>query len=189
MCGAARRWKPNTRRNPAVGINLADAEELCRKLTRILADLGATELEIRIPTIAEWGALDTGVDEEYPVNLKAAAGGMQHPVSTGISGRSQSGLWDVYGNVSEWTRTCWGSDQLDSPGHGQPYVPNGVWDDPSCTGFRLLRGGSWLFSETGPRCACLLPPEARFADVGFRPCLVGPVETAGRVADRFIVTL
>jgi formylglycine-generating enzyme required for sulfatase activity len=157
--------------DPAVGIDLDDAYGIASDLTVAVGEQFSGVLEARVPTVAEWGLLDTGLAEGADANLPRRRGSFSRPIATGISGSTRAGFGDVYGNAMEWTSTSWGSDVLDEPGHADPYEPNGHWDLRAAHGLRLLRGGSWLFDEGGPRCACLLPQDARFPDVGFRPCI------------------
>ncbi len=46
------------------------------------------------------------------------------------------GLYDMHGNVWEWTQDCWNDSYQGSPGNGS------VWTTGDC-GRRVLRGGSW----------------------------------------------
>ena len=46
------------------------------------------------------------------------------------------GLYDVLGNVLEWTADCWNESYAGAPSNG------GAWESGECTR-RVLRGGSW----------------------------------------------
>ena len=46
------------------------------------------------------------------------------------------GLYDMLGNVWQWTEDCWNESYVDAPGDGSP------WLSGDC-GKRVLRGGSW----------------------------------------------
>jgi formylglycine-generating enzyme required for sulfatase activity len=46
------------------------------------------------------------------------------------------GLYDMSGNVSEWTSDCWNEDYSGAPSDGTP------WQSGTCSG-RVLRGGAW----------------------------------------------
>ncbi|WP_418355851.1 formylglycine-generating enzyme family protein [Shewanella algae] len=45
------------------------------------------------------------------------------------------GLYDMHGNVSEWTADCWNDSYQGAPNNGQ------AWQGGNC-GRRVLRGGS-----------------------------------------------
>jgi formylglycine-generating enzyme required for sulfatase activity len=48
------------------------------------------------------------------------------------------GLYDMIGNVSEWTQDCYHNDYTDAPADGSAWVTD-------CAGtYRVLRNGSWL---------------------------------------------
>ena len=49
------------------------------------------------------------------------------------------GLFDMYGNVEEWTADCFNPNYQKAPPDGIP------WLDGLCT-FRVVRGGSWSHS-------------------------------------------
>jgi formylglycine-generating enzyme required for sulfatase activity len=52
----------------------------------------------------------------------------------------QSNRWSIFqvhGNVWEWTQDCWHENYAGAPGDGSP------WDSGSCN-YRIVRGGSWV---------------------------------------------
>jgi len=167
--------RPEYALDPVVGISYFDAERICETLSQMTP----TGTEVGVPTLAEWALLDKGLAPGVSVNTRGEAAQLRRPVTVGISGLNALGFGDVYGNVMEWTSSNWGSRDLDHPGHSEPYESRGVWDSQPSEppdAYRILRGGSWLFAEDGPRCACLLPPDVRYPDVGLRPCVRGMPE-------------
>ena len=46
------------------------------------------------------------------------------------------GLYDIVGNVWEWTEDCWNGDYHGAPDNGSP------WISGDCS-MRVVRGGSW----------------------------------------------
>ena len=125
---------------------------------------------------------------------KAARGGLQHSVfswghvpdgnranyhESGNGDTSVVGcfpandfeLYDIIGNVWEWTRSLWGKDQ--EPDFAYPYDP----DDPKREALeagdeilRVVRGGSWIYDRGLARCASRLRirPDLRVSSLGFR---------------------
>ena len=73
------------------------------------------------------------------------------------------GLYDVLGNVWEWTGDCWNESYSGAPADGS------VWRAGDCSR-RVLRGGSWLNGPGILRAAFRYGDSAavRNSDLGFR---------------------
>ncbi len=73
------------------------------------------------------------------------------------------GLYDMIGNVSEWTQDCWHDGYRRAPDNGS------AWVNPGCTQ-RVVRGGSWAASPEQSRSAYRAPADADSANarMGFR---------------------
>lgn len=73
------------------------------------------------------------------------------------------GLYDVLGNVWEWTADCWNDSYSDAPDDGSE------WQTGNCS-VRMLRGGSWLTAPSTLRSAQRGRTHAgnRHTDLGFR---------------------
>lgn len=50
------------------------------------------------------------------------------------------GLYDIHGNIFEWTRDCWHTSYLGAPDDGTAWM--NIGDNVDCR-LRVLRGGSW----------------------------------------------
>ena len=125
----------------------------------------------RLPTEAEWeyaargGSCQTKTDYAGSGRVKDAAwhfdnsGGETHPV--GLLQPNALGLYDMSGNVWEW---CW-------DWYGK-YPPEAQHDPigPSDGSGRVLRGGSWNYSDRDVRVSDRYYnyPVSRFNDFGFR---------------------
>jgi len=74
-----------------------------------------------------------------------------------------NGLYDIGGNVSEWTLDCWHNNYVQAP------VGPQAWLNPGCTR-RVVRGGSWSSSPEQTRSGYRAAAEANStgARVGFR---------------------
>lgn len=118
-----------------------------------------TGLTFRLPSEAEWEyAARAGSSSKYswgnePSGKHANAGNnsMLIPnkdkvwpvdgfdISTAPVGSflpNEYGLYDMYGNVSEWAQDCWNDSYFDAPDNGS------ARNDGNCK-IRVLRGGSW----------------------------------------------
>ena len=73
------------------------------------------------------------------------------------------GLYNVHGNVWEWTEDCWNEKNAGNPGDGS------ARDAGDCS-VRVLRGGSWNNAPHSIRSAKRNrnPPASRDGYVGFR---------------------
>jgi len=73
------------------------------------------------------------------------------------------GLYDMHGNVWEWTADCWAPDHANAPADGAPVTTS------ACTA-RVIKGGAWNSGGWRLRAAHRLPKPAgaRENDIGFR---------------------
>ena len=68
--------------------------------------------------------------------FSCAKNGRDITVPVGSFRPNSFGLYDMIGNVEEWTADCWNDNYDGAPSHGS------VWQEGNCT-FRATRGGSW----------------------------------------------
>jgi formylglycine-generating enzyme required for sulfatase activity len=127
--------------HPIDGISWDDAQEFVRRLSSI------TGKKYRLPSEAEWEyAARAGSGADYHFGYKVAeldryawfggnSVGSTHPV--GEKAPNSSGVYDIYGNVSEWTEDCWNEDYKGAPNDGTS------WEKGDCE-LKVIRGGSWL---------------------------------------------
>lgn len=73
------------------------------------------------------------------------------------------GLFDIGGNVAEWTMDCWHDSYIRAPLNGT------AWVNPGCE-YRVVRGGYWASSPVQARSAYRMKasPSGRGARIGFR---------------------
>ena len=73
------------------------------------------------------------------------------------------GVYDLYGNVTEWTQDCWNDSYAGAPDDGS------AWLTGDC-GRRVIRGGSWSTFSTGMRASFRysFPADDRRPNVGLR---------------------
>ena len=89
------------------------------------------------------------------------SGGQTHPVGEKLP--NAFGLYDMHGNVYEWTQDCWHYNYKNAPTDGS------VWTIGDCSQ-RVVRGGSWINSPQFLRAAYRLwiSTAIRSGDFGFR---------------------
>lgn len=151
---------------PQVCVDLCDAgafcrwagKELCRADEGIVANIGG-------PADPWYHACAGPSDRSYPYghsfdsetcNVSSKGVGATLPVSSLTGCVSERGIFDLSGNVAEWTEECSGTNASDK-----------------CT----VRGGSFADSQSAARCTSRVAAMSRDqADekVGFRCCVVFP---------------
>lgn len=85
------------------------------------------------------------------------------PAPVGSFEANPFGLYDMAGNVMEWTEDCWHDSFVRAPGDGS------AWVNPGCDR-RVIKGGSWSSTPAMSRSAFRLSsvPESTDMRVGFR---------------------
>ena len=163
-------WKAVTGNNPSYfkgddlpveQVSWDDVKDFIRKLNNLQSDY-----EYRLPTEAEWEyACRAGTTGDYAGNLDSMAwygansGNKTH--SVGQKQPNAFGLYDMHGNVWEWTEDWYGS------------YSSGTVTDPTggLSGSRRVgRGGGWFSSAVDLRSAVRGgdAPSDRLNNLGFR---------------------
>ena len=182
-----RKWScPNA---PVVGVSWYEADAFARWLTATRHDGN----EYRLPTQDEWFVAATGgAERTYPwgdewekrrANTRESHVWKTSSVGVFAAGDTpKTGISDLAGNVWEWTRTDYHSDRDvdDFVFHEEAQKALDDRNDDRCIEMRgekpgkwpVLRGGSWLHTRAGARCADRgrSDPDVRNFLVGFR-CL------------------
>ncbi len=159
---------------PVETVSLHDIEHFLGALTRITGEL------FRLPTEAEWeyacraggtappwppaastASDHANVDARYPMTGNPRGSFLDTPTPVGSYPANPWGLFDLHGNVWEWT--------------ADPYCPypEGPVDDPrpECGAeLRVIRGGSWTFDVASARCVTRYThrPQDSGYSLGFR---------------------
>jgi formylglycine-generating enzyme required for sulfatase activity len=152
---------------PVERVSWNDVQQFIQKLN------SRTGLSFRLPGEAEWEKAARGTDRrKYPWGNASPScslanyspcGGQTKPVGSHPPGISPYGVHDMAGDVWEWCSDWYSSSYYSSSPQKKP-------TGPSSGSYRVFRGGSWLGSAWGLRCAYRgsYGPSNRFNNVGFR---------------------
>lgn len=161
----------NAPRQPVVGVSWYEAVAFCNWLT---------EREYRLPTEAEWeyAARGAASARNFPwgdryergrANTAEMGLGATAPVDAFPEGASPFGVWDLSGNVFEWTSSKWGVNWQELS-FAYPYRADDGREESEGSGARVMRGGSWFSSYTEALCAyrSRYLVGSRGSNIGFR---------------------
>ncbi|MCU4156479.1 SUMF1/EgtB/PvdO family nonheme iron enzyme [Carboxylicivirga sp. A043] len=175
-------WHPGFDEYPVVGVNWKQATAFCIWRTQLLNNFLQSKGEppvnnYRLPTEAEWEyAARGGLDHaNYPwggmytrndkgcflANFKPLRGrygddGGMTTMSVGSYAPNDYGLFDMAGNIAEWTSSAYDESAYTFTHDFNPtYKYNALPDDPHVMKRKVLRGGSWkdvgYFLQNGTR--------------------------------------
>jgi len=135
-------------RHPVENVTWDEIQEFLRRLN------ATTGKAYRLPSEAEWEySARAGSQTHYHFGDKTDelsryawfngnSGGTTHPVGEKLP--NEFGLYDMHGNVWEWTDDCWNKDYGGAPSDGS------AWSRGEC-GLRVLRGGSQIGGSENAR--------------------------------------
>ena len=155
---------------PVEKVSWNDVQEFIQKLNQ------KTGKGYRLPSESEWEyACRAGTNQTYcgSENVDSVAVYKENSGSKAQPAGSKQpnawGLYDMSGNVWEWTQDCWNDNYNGAPSDSS------AWMSGNC-GQRVLRGGSWLNGAAITRAAFRLSPpaSARVNDGGFRLARIAP---------------
>jgi formylglycine-generating enzyme required for sulfatase activity len=133
-------------RRPVMNVSWDDAKQYVQWLSR------KTGKNYRLLSEAEWeyvaraGTTTAFSWGDSITPQQAAASSRRQTAPVGSYAPNAFGLYDVHGNVWEWTEDCWNGNYNGAPSNGS------AWTSGEC-GLRVLRGGSWDFSPRRLRSA------------------------------------
>lgn len=170
-------------RRPVINVSWKEARSYAEWLSR------ETGEDYRLPSEAEWeyvaragtetarywgetdaaqcrhaNGADAAAVQEYPDWVTASCSdGYSQTAPVGSFQPNAFGLYDVLGNVWEWTLDCWNQRYSGAPADGS------AWESGDCTD-RVSRGGGWMNAPGDLRSAMRsrTPLETRHSNAGFR---------------------
>ncbi|MEI7495492.1 MAG: bifunctional serine/threonine-protein kinase/formylglycine-generating enzyme family protein [Betaproteobacteria bacterium] len=135
---------------PVIQVSWYDAQAYVSWLSK------HTGKDYRLMTESEWefsarggneSAYHFGTDSSKLDNFAWYEGNSDgQPHRVGGKNFNQYGLYDIYGNVAEWTSDCWNDSYVGAPKDATP------WKAGNCK-VRVLRGGSWEDDPANMRSA------------------------------------
>ncbi len=161
---------------PVINVSWNDAQQYVKWLS------GKTGKRYRLLTENEWEYVArAGTTTDYPWGNSASHEAANYGKDECCDGLAQGpdqwvntspvrsfppnpwGLYDVHGNVNEWTEDCWHETYAGAPTDGSAWTRGG-----DCT-WRVVRGGSWYSGPRALRSAYRLWYTASVAngDLGF----------------------
>jgi formylglycine-generating enzyme required for sulfatase activity len=164
----------NQARYPVVGVSWYEAVAFCNWLS------ARDNARYRLPSEAEWEYAARGANharnfpwgenfERGRANTAEAGFGGTTPVSHFPTGVSPFGVWDMAGNVFEWTLSKWGSSWQELE-FVYPYRAEDGRENMEGSGARVMRGGSWFTLSQEASCAyrSRYLAGSRASNIGFR---------------------
>jgi formylglycine-generating enzyme required for sulfatase activity len=137
---------------PVETVNWNEAEAYCRAV------------DMRLPTEAEWeyAARAATTGERYGEIDRIAVYGTTSTATVGSKLPNAWGLYDMLGNVWEWTNDWYGEDYYKTSPATDPQGPDGR--------FKVVRGGAWVGNPQYVRLSyrVRIVPANRFFYIGFR---------------------
>ena len=153
---------------PVEQVSWDDIQQFIAKLNQ------KTGRKHRLPSEAEWEyAARAGTTTEWSYGNDESKLGNYAWYGRDGGGKTQSvgqklpnafGLFDMHGNVWEWTQDCWHETYAGAPTDGSSWTTG-------CSGnYRVLRGGSWNYIPASSRSAKRVRfiPDYRNFNFGFR---------------------
>ena len=162
---------PSANKGRALPVEMVSWDDVQQFITKLNQKTGQ---KYRLPSEAEWEyAARAGSTTEWSFGNDESKLGNYAWDDRNSGGKAQAvgqklpnafGLFDMHGNVWEWTQDCWHETYAGAPTDG------GAWTTGCSGNYRVLRGGSWFNFPATLRSAIRIwyfPGSRRTSD-GFR---------------------
>ncbi len=169
----------NEANHPVIGVSWFEALAYSVWLNDITGAVGSSS--VRLPTEKEWEYAargNTGLQYAWGQEASPKFGNykeaeLERTTAVGLfAGSEAHDLYDLSGNVWEWTSSRWGDDFGQCAfEYGSDYLSNeNAQNELDPIEFRIIRGGSWYNGADGCRCSVRVRalPNGRVNYVGFR---------------------
>lgn len=165
---------PDYKNHPVVGVTWEQANAYCawrtQKMKKEMGDSCGEEQPFRLPTEAEW-EYAAKVDSQNDFPWKGGADGHLYAnympddgdytkdgniitARVGIYPSNTKGLYDMAGNVAEWTSTIYTPAGIEIMNNVNPQLKyNAAIEDPDRMKLKIVKGGSWKDPESHIRSA------------------------------------
>ena len=153
---------------PVEQVSWEDVQQFIAKLNQ------KTGRRYRLPSEAEWEyAARAGTATDWSHGNDESKLGNYAWYIQNSGGKTQAvgqklpnafGLFDMHGNVWEWTQDCWHEDYAGAP------IDGNSWTTACTENRRVFRGGAWVYGSAGLRSAFRSSyfPDYRDLNFGFR---------------------
>ncbi|MBZ0252452.1 MAG: formylglycine-generating enzyme family protein, partial [Candidatus Methylomirabilis sp.] len=158
---------------PRIDVDWYEAQALCDALGKRLCREAEWEKAckgpkmLRYPYGDDYDKAACWTDQEFDGNFPKPAGSFPDCVSG-------YGVYDMAGNVSEWTSDVWTRDEVRAVKGLASYGTMDNWDQLPVPEIPLLKGGDWGEASEDTRCAGhnhYHLPNATYRDDGLRCCM------------------
>jgi formylglycine-generating enzyme required for sulfatase activity len=119
---------------PAINLSWNAAKEFCEQYGWRLPTETEWEYAARAGTETRWSFDHNEDDLDQYAWYSRNSGRRAHPVGT--RDPNLLGIYDMYGNVSEWVQDCWNDNCRGAPSNGD------AWEEGDCS-WRVRRGGAF----------------------------------------------
>jgi formylglycine-generating enzyme required for sulfatase activity len=162
-------------RQPVINVSWDDAElyvtwlsSRTGKAYRLLSEAEFEYVTRAGTTTPFWWGASISTEQANYDGRETYGGGAQEdarerPVVVNMFAANPWGIYQVHGNVDEWTEDCWHENFSGAPANGS------AWVGADC-GFHVHRGGAWNSSPEDLRAAARQAdsPDYRTSNLGFR---------------------
>jgi len=159
--------------SPVECVDWYEAKAFCEAVGGRLCTEGEWEYAARGGTTTKYYCGTSNVCLDDVAWYSSNSEGHKHDVKSGWKSPNNYGLYDLLGNVWEWTADCWHEDyDLDDDGNGDWTVGYPAWTSNCSGSYRVCRGGSFVDVHYYLRVSLRSSDDPSYSDyyLGIRCC-------------------